>query len=290
MNRDQFLASLASRLPSERMLAAQWAMENKLEPEFERVLTEALSRESVPRIQNAISLAINAIRSASGLHPEETAAKAGSESEIAGVLNELAGMIRHEMQPAIGWVRLAAHKELTDFQASATNRAIEALRRRVDGLANLAAAHRLPVRQIVSLSEAITGCLSDEYPSSMFKLEGSDQPSDEIYTDRGLLDLILANAIQNAADASRDIPNGQGHVLISTSIDGSRFWVTISNRFSGASFKFSSVAASGRTSKQGHRGLGTQVIQLAADRLGYEFELRAAGGTATFSLRGSRYE
>lgn len=291
MNRDEFARCIASHLPSDRALAAQWAMENHLDTEHERVLVEALSRESVPRIRGIITLALNTIRAASskGMR-DEISAQSESESFVANTLNDLAGMIRHEMQPAIGWVRLAARKEISDFQDSATNRAMEALRRRVDGLVNLAAAQRLPTRKIVSLTESVTGCLSDEYPTSMFKLETSDQPSDEISTDPGLLSLIITNALQNAADAARDIPEGQTPVLISVNVKEARFWITISNRFNGASFNFSSVSASGRTSKHGHRGLGTQVIRLAANRLGYEFELNATGGTATFSLRGYRYE
>lgn len=290
MNRDEFLEHLASRLPSDRVLAAQWAMENNSEPELERVLVEALSREAVPRIQNAISLALKTCHANPQPHIDPNQGSSNSEAKFADVLNELPGIIRHEMQPAIGWVRLAARKEISDFQTSATNRAIEALRRRIDGLANLAAAHRLPVRQMVSLGEVITGCLSDEYPSSMFKVEGSEKPSDDIYTDLGLLSLILSNVIQNAADASRDLPDDQRQVLISTSVDEKHFWITVNNRFHGASFNFSSISASGRTSKHGHRGLGTRIIQLAVDRLGYEFDLNAHGGTATFSLRGDRYE
>lgn len=291
MNREDFASCIASQLPSDRALAAQWAMENHLDPEHERILVEALSRESVPRIRGVLALALNSIRAASSKgRLDKVPAQSQPESYVANTLNDLAGMIRHEMQPAIGWVRLAAQREISDFQGSATNRAMEALRRRVDGLVNLAAAQRLPTRKIVSLTESVTGCLSDEYPSSMFKLETSDQPSDDISTDPGLLSLILTNALQNAADAARDLPEGQTPVLISVSCNDSRFWITISNRFNGASFNFSSVSASGRTSKHGHRGLGTQVIQLAANRLGYEFELNATGGTATFSLRGNRYE
>lgn len=290
MNEDQWLASLASNLPSERMKAAQWAMDNELEKDSGRVLLEALSRERVPRIQKALTLAIHRFQNNGPMELQKSVDGATQQPDVAKILNELSGMIRHEMQPAIGWVRLAAHKELPDFQTSATNKAIEALRRRMDGLADLAAAQRLPYRQMVSLTEAVTACISTEYPTTMFKVESSDQPSDEIHTDPGLLSLILSNALQNAADASRDLPSGENPVLIATNVDPKRFWLTISNRFAGASFEYSSVAATGRTSKHGHRGLGTRVMELAVDRLGYEFELRASGSTVTFSLRGNRYE
>lgn len=288
MTPDQFDAALASALPSERMRAAQWALESDLSSDFERILTDAAAREGVPRIRDALG---NALRKFSRLSPKSPTGVSGVslEQQIAEVLDELSGIIRHEMQPAIGWVRFAANKELPDFEASGTNRAIEALRRRVDGLSALAAAHRIPARKVVSLGELLSACLSMEYPSSMFTVDQHDQPFDDILTDPGLLSLILTNVIQNAADATRGLPPGEGQVLITTNVTQSTFWVNISNRFAGASFEYSNVSASGRTSKRGHRGLGTRIIELSSGRLGYDFDLRAAGATATFSLRGNRF-
>lgn len=289
MNSDQFLAALASELPSERMRAVQWARENSLTPEYERVLLDAAEREGVPRIRAAISLAIKQFEVGARAAVEFDKSETSPGSDMANILDELSGIIRHEMQPAIGWVRFAANKEVSDFEASATNRSIEALRRRVNGLADLAAAHRLPARELISLGEALSECLSAEYPPSMFMLEPTEEPSDEILTDPGLLSLILVNAIQNAAEAARDLPPGEGQVLVTTNVNEKSFWLTISNRFTGTSFDYSSVSATGRTSKPGHRGLGTRITELAARRLGYEFELRATGATATFSLRGKRF-
>ncbi|MBF9316380.1 GHKL domain-containing protein [Mycobacteroides chelonae] len=283
MTNDEFVNSLKSGLPSERMQAAQWAIEARLGDEMRGPLLDAANREGVPRIRRAITMALNNIDSARVADAPADVQEIGSE--IAVILNELSGIIRHEMQPAIGWVRYSASRELSDFESSATNRAIEALRKRVDGLSSLAAAHRLPTKQIVSLSEAISESLSDEYPSSMFKVE-SDYSNDEIYTDPGLLSLILNNAIHNAIEASHGLNEG---ILITTNVTPDSFWITVRNRFLGTTFEYSRVSATGRTSKSGHRGLGTTIIELCARRLGYQFDLQASGGTATFSLRGKRY-
>lgn len=286
MNKDEFLIALSATLPSERMQAAQWALEHKLPADHQQLLLDAASKEGVPRVREAMAAALAQFDRQSSPRSD---ADSSEVPDVVTVLDDLSGIIRHEMQPAIGWIRHAAKKEIVDFESSATNTAIEALLRRVNGLSELAAAHRIPAREIVSLGEILSKCISPEYPSSIFTLDPTDQPSDDILTDSGLMSLILINAVQNAADATRDLPPGEGQVLISTNVNEKRFWLTISNRFVGASFDFSGVSATGRTTKRGHRGLGTRIIDLAANRLGYEFDLKAAGATATFSLRGNRF-
>lgn len=288
MNSDDFKEALASELPSARMRAAQWAVEGLLNSEHERLLIDAVARESVPRIRVVLSNALKQFTRTAAEAPEYSTGES-RENHMVEVLEDLSGIISHEMQPVIGWVRFAANKELPDFEVSATNRALEALRRRVDGLAALAAAHRVPVRKIVSLAEVLSSSRSMEHPTSMFTLDQADHPSDDILTDPGLLSLILTNAIQNAVYAVRELPSQEGQVHISTNVNETMFWLTVSNRFTGTSFEYSNVSASGRTSKHGHRGLGTKIIELASERLGYEFDLRAVGSTVTFSLRGNRF-
>lgn len=282
------LETLQSSLPSERMKAAEWAISNTLDDEQRRLVTEALSQERVPRIRDALGTALRNTDLAKSA-PETSALELDAQESLQATLQDLGSLIQHEIEPAIGWIRHAANQEVREFSASATNRAVEGLRRRVDGLVKLANAQRLPERRLISLSEVVTGCLSSEYPRAMFTFEMPTDESDEILTDPGLLSLIVSNALQNAADASRPLAPEEGQVLISTGISENSFWLAISNRFVGAAFDLDSVAASGRTSKIGHRGLGTRVMHLAAGRLGYKVELRAVGSTANFMLRGKRY-
>ncbi|GAA1240320.1 hypothetical protein GCM10009633_11690 [Janibacter melonis] len=280
--------NLQSGLPSERMKAAEWAVSHTLDDEQRRLVTEALSRERVPRIRDAFSAALRNTDLAKSA-PAISAVELDPQESLQATLQDLGSLIQHEMEPAIGWIRHAANQEVREFGASATNRAVEGLRRRVDGLVKLANAQRLPEMRLISLAEVVTGSLSSEYPRAMFSFEISTEGSDEILTDPGLLSLIVSNALQNAADASRPLAPEEGQILVSTGTSEDSFWLAISNRFVGAAFDLDSVAASGRTSKVGHRGLGTRVMQLAAGRLGYKVELRAVGSTANFTLRGKRY-
>lgn len=289
MSLDDALKGLQSQLPSERMRAAQWLLQARgLDAESDRLLVQAISAEQVPRIKSVLSAALAAHRA--GSRPPDQAALGGGDPEVASllqVLQDLGGIVRHELQPAIGWLRFGAHAEIPDFETSETHKLIEALRRRVDGVVALAEAHRLPVFQPTSLGELLAACVPPDVPKNLFSIETGDE-LDVVYTDRGLFTLIVANAFQNAVDAVLGMPKGDGQVFVAVGLSERDFWLTISNAFAGASFELQNVVASGVTSKLDHRGLGARVMRLAAARLNYDLDLKAAGGVATFSLRGRR--
>jgi sensor histidine kinase regulating citrate/malate metabolism len=115
---------------------------------------------------------------------------------------------------------------------------------------------------------------------------GGDE-SDVIETDRGLMAVMMSNAFRNAADATQELPSGETTVVISCGVSEEMFWITISNRFRGASFRMEDVASTGVSSKRG-RGMGVAAMRIAAERLGYEIDLQASGGVAVFSVRGPR--
>ncbi|WP_082909390.1 GHKL domain-containing protein [Mycolicibacterium iranicum] len=287
MNVDELLQLLRSELPSERIKAAQWAANTTIDRNYKSELIRAAASEGVPRVRQLIEQAIKRIdRGRQDADNGSVTTDSGEAAEE--ILRNISKAIQHETESAIGRLRLCANREIADFEASATNAAIEALRRRVDGLASLAEAHRIAEREFVSLTEIIEQSISPEHPRSMFIIEFDGDGSEEIYTDPGLISLVLVNAIDNAAEASYGLPIDNARVLISANVDEGRFWITIRNGFAGTSFDLRSVGASGRTTKTGHRGMGTKVVELACERLGYEFELSASGAVATFILRGSR--
>lgn len=293
MNRDEFLVSINSRLPSDRMRAAQWvADENRLDEESRRVLVKALASERVPQIRQRLTELLRASRDSPGTasadRRHQGTGAPGQDVDVRQVLDDLAGMIAHELNPAIGWVRHAANREIEDFPASSTNSMIEALRRRVDGLAKIASANRVPVLRPVPLHELLSSQVGLASLGGSVSFDSPEAGDDTIVTDSGLFSLILENAIQSAVDATRDAPPDDRSVLISSAVTDRDFWVKVSNRFVGAGFEYSAVSATGRTSKANHRGLGTRVMEVAASRLGYRLDVRAAGGVATFTLYGAR--
>jgi len=210
-----------------------------------------------------------------------------TQESVLAILQELGGIIRHELGPPIGWIRYAATSEISDYESSETKSHIEALRRRVDGLASLAAAHRLPQRVRMSLGELLEESVPADVSPGLFSMDIPDDIDDGIETDPGLFTVLLSNAMQNAVDAGRE-PDETEAVVVAVGLSVEEFWIRISNHFSGASFEFADVAASGVSTKTDHRGLGLRIMKLAAERLGYQIDLSGAGEVATFFVRGKR--
>lgn len=287
MRTELYLQLLKSNLPSQRIRAAQWAASSPVESRYRNLLVEAAQSEGVPRIRQLLELAVRRIDEAATSKQREQVP--GTQSPADEILRNISKAIQHETESAIGRLRFAASREVPEFELSETNAAIQALRRRVDGLASLAEAHRIAEKEFVSLSSTLNASISPEHPAELFIKELDTGGTDEIFTDAGLLSLILTNAIDNAVDASMELPIEHPRILISANVTDARFWITIRNGFAGQSFDLRSIGASGRTTKMGHRGMGTKIVQLACERLGYEFELTASGAVATFVLRGSSH-
>jgi hypothetical protein len=285
LTKDEVLQALASRLPSDRMAAASWLATQPVDDTMRPALTAAAAREDVPRIRFVLQRALRATKVA----PTPNAPVGGQSALDALVLAELAGIIQHEMEPAIGWVRYAAHGDISEFTESATNVAIEGLRRRVAGLVQLADAHRQPVRERVSLIELLNASIPQDSGNSaaLFSIEAPHGLDDSIHTDPGLFELLVRNAMQNAVDAVRSTATPDP-IYVTVGVTDRDFWISIANRHPGSNFEFVDVAASGVSSKAMKRGLGTQVMSLVARRLEYDIDLKASGGTVTFTVHGRR--
>lgn len=289
MSAEEAQRLLLSKLPSDRSAGAHWFL-LRAEDEHRNLLLQALTAESVPRIRRLLQLCLQKLDSSGPII--EQLGKDGLP--IAGgltaeaVLNNLASLIRHETEPAIGWVRRAANREVRNFPASATNRAIEALRTRIDGLTLMAQAERQPRRVQSDLATLVLESAAPDLPSGMFAMQTSDEPSVVLETDPALFGLLVGNALRNASDATATVSDNAPSVLISFGADAQQFWLTISNRFVGHAFSLLDVAAAGLSTKGKQRGLGVVTMLTAAERLGYTVGLSGSEGVAVFTLRGAR--
>lgn len=273
---------LQSRLPSARAEAADWYARNATRSDI-GLLTTAIADETVPAVRKLLETAARRAQSSDGL----TMAERPVEDPIGpGILDELSGLIRHETEPIIGWIRRSAAREIGEnYEASETFRNIDLLRRRLLGLETLAAAHRLPRYSRLSLLELMIGCQPDGFPEQIFEASSPDE--DSIDTDPGLFSIIVGNALLNAQEASNGLPGTP--IVVRQGVSDRHFWVTVTNRFRGQAFDMQHVAQTGASTKDSHKGLGVSAMRMAADRLRYEFTLQASGGTVVFSLRGERF-
>lgn len=278
----ELIQNLTSPSPSDRARAVNWLKQNPHDIAT-RDLMRALQVETVPRVRKTLDDVLKArqTRPPGGVKAEPSSVTA---TEIEPNRVDLAGLIRHELSPAIGWIRLAADKEIPNFGGSETNSAIKKLQRRIDGLVTLIKeADGINSRRICLLDALME---SWPEPASRPIFSPPHDPTDvEIETDDSLFTLLLSNAYQNAIEASKE-RDGYATVNVVWGTTHERFWVRISNPFVGSSFSSEQVHRVGLTSKAAHQGQGVNLMRSAARRLGIVFHIEGQSGIATLTLTG----
>ncbi|MFD2796500.1 hypothetical protein ACFS27_23260 [Promicromonospora vindobonensis] len=285
------LIGLNSDAPTDRARAVGWLV---LHPHAitTRELMQALQIESVPQVRRLLIQVLEMRQSTS------TSAGVGVAEEFrgedggvtAGVVTsshvDIAALVRHELSPAVGWIRLAADSEIPNFGNSRTNDAVRKLQRRIDGLvALIKSGEELNVRRL-----SLPHLLLENWPDAQGSPSVDPAVADggvDIETDEGLFSVLLQNVFQNAIDASVDAA-GEVRVQVTWGFTERNYWIRVTNPFKGNRFSLSDVIQVGNSSKMAHQGQGLALIQTVADRLGLAFGLEGISGTASFSLSGAR--
>jgi len=279
---DWVTEALNSESPSMRLKAATWAKSHPNDVSV-TILMRSLQKEPVNQIRQIFNDVL-ATRQTAQLQTDVGASSAAVAAQVA--IPELARLIRHELSPPIGWIRRAGNREIEDFPRSSTNDALNRLERRVDAIIALIKSDSALDLVTVSLESLLRDSWPDFTKSATFspaqELLGR-QP--DIETDVGLFELILSNAYQNAIDASNELTDPPP-ISVSWSEVGGRFWIRISNGFSGNQFDIQDVQATGISTKVGHQGIGISLIKTATSRLKYGFRVTGQSGLATFTLTG----
>lgn len=249
---------------------------------------QALQSETVPRLRQTLVQVLEMRQQSQTAGDSHGDSEQGSEAAavVSGDHVDLAALIRHELSPAVGWIRLAADDEIFDFGSSATNEAVRKLQRRIDGLVTIVkAGEELNLRR-VSLPHALLDNWPDPQTPPTLEPPISDSTVD-IETDEGLFSILLSNIFQNAIDASLDAGESPS-VQISWGFTDLNYWVRITNPFRGERFVLADVVAVGNTSKMSHQGQGLALVLLVAERLGISVTLEGQSGMASFALSGPR--
>ncbi|MFC4613583.1 GHKL domain-containing protein [Cellulomonas algicola] len=283
--KDDLKRLLQSERPSHRSVAID-RLRREATPADAKLVRAAMTSETVPALRRQLS------QIARDLTREPGTATASGVPEQAGRATRLeedfVHWMRHELEPGIGWLALAASDELEEFDTSETRAAIEGLSKRLDSVEALVRASAPPRYEQLSLLEALEEAVEiSRVPKSRVALDASAGGSDNITSDPNLLRLLLSNAIRNSYEALLDVP-GDPQVYIASGVTPQAFWVKISNRFQGAEFSFDEVSGKGVSAKIGHQGQGFGIMRIVAARLGYELSMEAEAGLAIFTLRGGR--
>lgn len=286
------LEGLNSSSPSSRAKAVGWLIQHP-RAITTRALMNALQDETVPqvrrlllRVQETRQRALDAVdeepKASSKALGSLTLADQASVSDYV----DIAALVRHELSPAVGWIRLAADSEIESFGSSKTNDAVRKLQRRIDGLVTIIkSSEGLNIRRI-SLPDILMEAWPDTGSVFQFTPTGEDRAID-IETDESLFSMLLSNVFQNAIDASVEA-TGTPAAHVTWGSTDRNFWVRVDNQFSGDRFSLADVVRVGNSSKMAHQGQGLLLIKTIAERLGFAISLEGFSGTASFSLSGAR--
>lgn len=252
----------------------------------------ALQAETVPQVRRLLLQVLESRQSKTRDPVRESNATSNDRGvvdkvdEIAAEHVDIASLVRHELSPAVGWIRLAADDEIASFDTSKTNEAVRKLQRRIDGLvALIKSGEELNLRRL-----SLLHILIDSWPDTRTAptlTTSVDEMGIDIETDEGLFSILLSNVFQNAIDASVSA-TGEVDAQISWGFTDRSYWVRITNPFSGDRFNLADVVDVGNSSKMAHQGQGLSLIKIVADRLGLAVSLDGVSGTASFTLSGVR--
>lgn len=287
----QELHGLESSAPSERAKSAGWLVQHPHEIAT-RDLMNALQAETVPQVRRMLLHALELRQKSS--QSTQTEANSNSSKSKRGLEKgsekepqaDVGALIRHELSPAIGWIRLAADGEIADFKTSKTNDAVQKLQRRIQGLIAVIKSNEELDRNNLTIPKA----LSDNWPDSRYdpiaQLRDAAEEI-EIVTDDGLFSILVSNIFQNAIDASMEV-GGIPHVEVDWGHTAHDYWIRVSNPFNGERFNLADVLDVGNSSKPSHQGQGLSLVRLVAERLGMAIDLEGLSGIASFTISGAK--
>ncbi|PZT88184.1 MAG: hypothetical protein DI630_33490 [Gordonia sp. (in: high G+C Gram-positive bacteria)] len=286
------LQGLTSTAPSDRAKAAGWLVRYP-QTITTRALMNALQTETVPQVRRLLLQTLESrqrqadnSRGDLGVTPRDADTRALGIDVAGSEQVDIAALVRHELSPAVGWIRLAADSEIESFGTSKTNDAVRKLQRRIDGLVAIIKSgeelnlHRFSLPHVLAENWPDTGTALVVTPSA-----GED--AIDIETDEGLFAMLLSNVFQNAIDASVDA-TGQVNTQVTWGYTDQSYWVRVANPFKGNRFSLADVLDVGSSSKMAHQGQGLSLIKMVADRLGLSITLEGVSGTASFSMSGPR--
>lgn len=125
-SRDELLAGLSSSTPSERARAAAWLLVHTQDIST-RELVRALQAETVPQVRRVLLEVLERRQKASVVSKPAATDRVvppdgedASASEASADAGEIASMVRHELAPAVGWIRLSLASATTppaDYEA-----------------------------------------------------------------------------------------------------------------------------------------------------------------------------
>lgn len=259
-------------------------------------LRQALQAETVSYVKTSLDLAIRRLSKLTvSLEPdpvdEHEIPEAIKQQIRTEAVEQVTGLVLHEISSPIGRARFAASREIPEFQNSETKRHLDRVQSIFHSIEQLKKATITPKPESFDLAEFILHVAHEEATPELLDNIALTGPKPMIIlSDPNLIQLTVSNGIRNALEtiASTDISE-TFPVIVGWGETDVDYWVTILDRGAGIVGPVDAAFEIGKSTKDGHSGFGLAIARQAMERLGgsVRLEPRADGG-ARFEARWAR--
>jgi nitrogen fixation/metabolism regulation signal transduction histidine kinase len=199
-------------------------------------------------------------------------------------------MLLHEIASPMGLVRLAASREVKDFETSKTKFYLDSLQRIFEAIEQLKGAAAAPKPEEFDLAELINDIKLHEAADQTVEISLHGPKPLVIKSDRILVRFAISNGLRNAIEAVAESGSSDPHAIVvtweATDVD---YWVAVLDRGPGLVGPIEAAFEIGKSTKQGHSGFGLAIARQAIETLGGAISLQpATGGGVLYKVRWER--
>jgi signal transduction histidine kinase len=208
-----------------------------------------------------------------------------SQIEVWSVVRILA----HELDKAVGPVRVSASREICNFDGSATKANLDWLRGRIVAIYALQAAGKVPAPGKFDLADLIRVIASKERGDQPVEILLCGPRPMIVETDRDIIKLAVCSGLRNAVEATLDLAREQRRSVEVDwgSADGA-YWLSIVDRGLGLPHGAQGAFEIFNSNKDGHHGMGLPIARRAMRMIEGDVSLTpGSDGGACFEIRWS---
>jgi nitrogen fixation/metabolism regulation signal transduction histidine kinase len=294
MTHDDALRLLSSTAPHERLKAAR-LLARDIQSNDLPMLRTARRTEVVSYVQASLDLAI--ARHAKLTVPptpdpvDEYTVHPDVKQQIwSQAVEWITGLVLHEIASPVGLVRLAASREVKNYENSETKSHLDSVGRIFEAIEQLKGAASVPKPQHFDLTQLLNEIIAAESMNRAIPVSLHGPQPLMITSDPTLIRFAVCNGLRNAFESVERIETPLEHSIIlswgETEID---YWVCILDKGPGILGPMASAFEIGKTTKEGHSGFGLAIARQAIETLGGSVNLQSAiDGGARYEARWER--
>lgn len=296
MTRDEALASLAAPSAYARGHAARSLGDLGMAADLAAIRAASM-RETVSYVRYALQDTLKKLTNRAPPPPTEDDGSAHVSPEVRQQIHGQAvewvtGFLLHEIASSVGLATLSAKREIgVGWEASATRRHLETVRRVFDAIEMLKNAAGVPRPQEFDLAALLQEFIETELPDALPWISQIGPRPFVLNGDPGLIRLAVSNGIRNAVEAvgATGAAPAEHAVVVNWGETDVDFWVSVLDSGTGIAGPVESAFEIGKSTKAGHSGFGLAIARQAIHTLTGTVSLEPGrGGGAVYTARWKR--